>query len=172
MSIVHRYLMIFIFGACMILGIQIPNFVDQYEKRIDAHYIEVVQNFRGFQEIANHYYGGNIEALIRKHKTSSDETFQAEGKPIEQMYKRILQFEREKASLDTTYPKKAIHVLVNGDREVIEETYSNYSAGIILDKSAILSGILVSIATCFLLELILILGKRIIRLNKSLERTG
>ncbi len=172
MSIVHRYLMIFIFGACLIIGIQIPNFIDQYEKRIDAHYIEVLQNFRGFQEIANRYYGGDIEALIKRHETSTDETFQAEGKPIEQMYKRMLRFEREKASLDTTYPKKAIHVIVNGDREIIEETYSNYSAGIVLDKLAILSGIVVSVAACFLLELILILGKRIIRLNKSLERTG
>jgi len=172
MSIVHRYLMVLVFGACLIIGIQVPNFVDQYEKRIDAHYIEVVQNFRGFQEIANRLYEGDIEALIKKHKSSQDVTFQAEGKPIEQMYKRMLRFEREKAALDTTYLKKAIHVLVKGDPEVIKETYTNYSAGIVLDKLAIFSGIVVSVATCFLFELMLALGKRAVGSKKPLERTG
>lgn len=164
--------MIVVFGACLILGIQLPNFIDQYEKRIDAHYIEVVQNLRGFQEIANQRYGGDIEALIKKHKSSADETFQAEGEPIERMYTRMLNFEKEKSALNTTFLKKAIHVLVNGDREIIEETYSNYSPGLLLDKLAILSGIVVSVAACFLFELILVLGKRAVRLNKSLQRTG
>jgi hypothetical protein len=49
MGMLYRYLSIAIAGAAILIGIQIPNFVDQYEKRLDAHVIEVTTNMRGFQ---------------------------------------------------------------------------------------------------------------------------
>ncbi|MBW2674963.1 MAG: DUF2937 family protein, partial [Deltaproteobacteria bacterium] len=62
MRVLYRYFLILIACAALLFGIQIPNFVDQYEKRLDAHFIEVENNLRGYQEIADRYYDGSVAA--------------------------------------------------------------------------------------------------------------
>ncbi|MBD3649377.1 MAG: DUF2937 family protein, partial [Pseudomonadales bacterium] len=55
---VYRYFSIILASLLLLTGLQVPSFVDQYEKRVDAHLLEVTENLRGFQEIADEYYGG------------------------------------------------------------------------------------------------------------------
>ena len=66
MKTIHHMILIMLFGTGLLFGLQIPNFVDQYQKRIDAHYLEANESFKGFQDIANRFHNGNIEALIKK----------------------------------------------------------------------------------------------------------
>ena len=40
MSLIPRFLLLCLAVASVLVGIQAPNFVDQYEKRLDAHLIE------------------------------------------------------------------------------------------------------------------------------------
>ena len=49
MEILYRYLLIVIACIVMLMGIQIPNLVDQYEKRVDAHLREVTVNLKPYQ---------------------------------------------------------------------------------------------------------------------------
>ena len=67
MSVIYRYFLILIACISILLGIQIPSFVDQYEKRLDAHFLEVTNNLRGYQEIAEKFFNGSITELIKKH---------------------------------------------------------------------------------------------------------
>src|SRR5581483_6371599 len=71
MSFLYRYLLILIACVALLMGIQIPSFVDQYEKRLDAHLQEVQADLKGYQDIANRDFGGSMEALIRRHKEST-----------------------------------------------------------------------------------------------------
>ena len=82
MKTLHYIFLVVLCVSAFMFGVQIPNFVDQYEKRIDAHYIEVNENFKGFQEIADRFHNGNIESLIKKHEASNDLTFKAESEPL------------------------------------------------------------------------------------------
>lgn len=165
MEMIHRYFMVAVFGICLLFGIQAPGFIDQYEKRIDAHFREVVENLRGFQEVADRFHGGDLAALIAKHRASGDSTFMGEAEPIERMAARKVRFAREKAALSTGFPGKAMHVLLAGDREIVEETYSAYSREIRLDKLSILSGLGTAFAICLVLELVFGLGKRLLGFN-------
>ena len=63
-NIIYRYLMVVVACISLLIGLQIPNFVDQYQKRIDARLREVTINLQPFQEIANKYFGGDIGKLI------------------------------------------------------------------------------------------------------------
>ena len=47
------YARLVIFAAGLLLGIQVPAFVDQYKNRVAAHYLEVSANIAGFQATAN-----------------------------------------------------------------------------------------------------------------------
>lgn len=168
----HRYFMIAVFGTVLLLGVQAPTFIDQYEKRIDAHFLEAEENLRGFQEVADRFHAGDLSALIAKHRASGDSTFFGEAEPIERMAARKTRFAMEREALRTGFPGKAAHVLFAGDREILEETYAAYSRDIRLDKQAIFTGLASAIAICLMLELVFALGKRLLGFGGSGKGRG
>ncbi len=155
MRVLYRYLLILIACASILLGIQIPNFVDQYEKRLDAHFIEVEKSLRGYQEIANRHYNGSVAALIKKHEESEERVNRDEAEPIRNIYERYLRFKNEKRSLETDLAGKAAFIIAKGDRELINETYINYSFTIPLNQAAVLSGALSAAFVLVVVELLL-----------------
>ena len=140
MGTLYRYLLILIACGSMLLGIQIPNFVDQYEKRLDAHLSEVKNNLQGYQEIADRLYDGSIATLIAKHEQSDDETFKQEARPIGNIVQRYEHFSKEQTALATGLTGKIANIATQGDRELINETYNNYSFTIPLNGAAVASG--------------------------------
>ena len=154
MDTLYRYFLIIIACTAILFGIQIPSFVDQYEKRLDAHFIEVQTNLRGFQEIADRFHGGSLEALIEKHEKSNDATFQGEAEPIRNMYRRFLKFKAEKTALATSLPKKLAFILTQGDKELVNETRRSYSYTIPLNQSAVTSGVIAAASVILVFELL------------------
>lgn len=137
---IYRYLLILIACTAVLAGIQIPNFIDQYEKRLDAHLIEVNTNLRGFQEVADRYHGGSMDALIREHEASESPTFKDEAKPLREMVARQQAFRQEQKMLNTHLAAKSWHIAVNGHPELLRETQGNYSYTVPLTEDAIITG--------------------------------
>ena len=156
-SILYRYLFVVVACASLLIGLQIPNFVDQYHKRVDAHLREVTINLQPFQEIANKYFGGDLGKLIALHRSSDAKPFQEEGAAIEKMVQRKLRFEADLAALQTSLPLKAWHVLLHGDREMIDEALEQYSYAVPLNQDALIFGAGVALTILLLLELLLAL---------------
>ncbi|TFG93616.1 MAG: DUF2937 family protein [Syntrophobacterales bacterium] len=163
MRVLYRYFLILIACASILFGIQIPNFVDQYEKRLDAHFLEVQNNLRGYQEIADRHCGGSMEVLIKKHEESEDRALREETEPIRNIYKRYLSFQSERGSLETGLAGKIAFIIAKGDRTLINETYINYSFTIPLNQSAVLSGVLSAAFVLVVVELLLLALSRLFR---------
>ena len=136
----------------MLLGIQIPNFIDQYEKRVDAHLQEVKNNLQGYQDIADRLYGGSITALIDKHERSGEEPFRQEAQPIKNMLDRYEHFAHERASLAAGPFKRITHIITGGDRDLLGETYHNYSFTIPLNQAAVVWGFIFMGIVVFVIE--------------------
>jgi hypothetical protein len=152
MGTLYRYGLILIACAALLLGIQIPNFVDQYEKRLDAHFSEVKNNLQGYQDIADRLYGGSITALIAKHQQSADKTFQEEAQPITNIVQRYEHFSKELTALATGLTGKIAYIVTQGDRELIAETYHNYSFAVPLNEAAVTSGFIFMGVVVFVVE--------------------
>lgn len=159
MSILYRYLMVIVACISLLIGVQIPSFVDQYQKRVDAHLREVTVNLQPFQEIANKYFGGDLGKLIALNLNSNAKPLQEEGIAIERMAKRKLRFEADMAALQTSLPMKALHILLNGDREMIDETRGQYSYSVPFNQDALLFGAGVAIAILMIVELLFALTR-------------
>ena len=166
MSIIYRYSLILLACVLLLMGIQIPSFVDQYEKRLDAHFIEVKTNLRGFQEIADTYFGGSLEALINKHEQSGDEIFREEARPIRSMYQRYLRFSQQKLGLNTHLVGKVFFISTRGDKELLEETRKNYSYTIPLDKAAVYSGFATAGIILLIIEILRVVFFSALRLRR------
>jgi hypothetical protein len=139
MAFLLRYLFVFIACVFMLLGMQLPNLVDQYAKRVDASLREVTLNFQPFQIIANQHTGGSVEALIKLHRDSNVAPFKAEGDAIDRMYQRKITLEFERLALDTHLPGRLWQLLVHADRDLREQTLVQYSPNVPLTQEALVS---------------------------------
>ncbi len=172
-DILYRYLIVIVACISLLIGLQIPNFVDQYEKRVDAHLREVTINLKPFQEIANKYFGGDIGKLIELHRNSGVKPFQEEGEAIAKMVQRKLRFEADMAALQASLPVKALNVILYGDREMIDEVLGQYTYTVPLNQDALIFGAGVAIAILLFDELLLALARHAsTRLSPSLHRTS
>src|SRR5664279_2403036 len=108
-SILYRYLIVVVACISLLFGLQIPNIVDQYQKRVDAHLREVTINLQPFQDIAAKYFGGDMNKLIELHRASGEQAFQEEGAAIEKLLERKVRFEADLAALRASLPLKALN---------------------------------------------------------------
>lgn len=154
MSALYRYLIVIIACVSMLGGLQIPNFVDQYQKRVDAHLREVTANLLPFQKIADTYLDGDMSKLIELNRKSEARPLQEEGSAIDQMVERKHRFEAEMAALQASLPMKALHILLHGDREILDESLDQYSYAVPLDQDALMFGAGVAIAILLCSELL------------------
>jgi hypothetical protein len=170
-NILYRYLMIIVACISLLIGLQVPNFIDQYQKRADAHLREVSINLLPFQEIANKYFDGDMNKLIELHRNSAEKPFQEEGQAIEQMVARKLRFEAALAALNTSLPMKALHVLLHGNKELRDEALAQYTYAVPLNQDALIFGACAALAILLLAELLFALLRFVARKLSSSPAT-
>ena len=168
MDFLYRYLMVIVACISLLVGLQVPSFVDQYQKRVDAHLREVTVNLQPFQDIATKYFAGDLDKLIALHRNSDARPFKDEGVAIEKMVQRKLRFEADLAALQTSLPLRALHVLLRGDREITDEVLGQYSYTVPLDQDALLFGAGAAIVILLTVELLLALVRGLVSMLRNL----
>ena len=83
MSLVRSLLDRLVLVAGVLAGGCVPGFIAQYQQRVGGRLDQVRQDLLPFQEIARRYHDGDIQALVKHHLASSDQSFQAEGHAIQ-----------------------------------------------------------------------------------------
>jgi hypothetical protein len=154
--VLRAYLRLVLFALGLLIGVQAPGFVDQYSKRVSAHYIEAQKNFAGFQRTADLYFGGSIEALIAHHESSSDAVFKDEAKTVAAIYVRLKKLALEANAMNRPLYSRIFHVAYYPDEEILHETLAAYSYTVPLNQQAILCGLIGASLLAVLVESILI----------------
>jgi hypothetical protein len=153
--VLRGYLRLVAFAIGLLVGVQAPGFVDQYAKRVGAHYIEAQHNFAGFQQAANQYFNGDVDALVAHHLASSDVVFKGEAKTIGDLFARIRDLSAELAALNGPSVVRLVHIIVNPNRDILQETIAAYSYTVPLSPDAIAYGVLTGLLLALAVELIL-----------------
>ncbi len=84
----RSYLRLLLFTLGLLLGVQVPGFIDDYAKRVDAHRLEAAQNIQGFQQTAGQFFNGSLEELVRHYRSNSDPVFQRDGENLDRLMRR------------------------------------------------------------------------------------
>ena len=153
-NLLKAYIRFAIFATGMLIGIQVPSFVDQYAKRIDAHYQEVSFNISGFQKTANSLFGGDLEALIAYYDGSNDTVFRSDSESIRLITDRYYRLENERLALGHNALVVAMHVLFAADQEFFQETLEQYTYTVPLNSIAIEWGLAIGIFSILIIDLL------------------
>ncbi len=153
LSLLKTYSRLFIFATGLLLGIQVPNFVDQYERRIDAHYQEVSANISGFQTTADLLFSGNLEALIVYYQQSNDAVFESDAQSIRNIVDRYNRISTERAAISGGSLPAALHIVLYADNEFIEETFAQYGYTVPLNLVAIEWGLALALLLTIAIDL-------------------
>ena len=149
------YLRLVVFSVGLLVGVQAPGFVDQYVKRVSAHYSEAQHNFVGFQQAADQYFNGDVNALVAHHLASTDAVFKGEAKTIGDLFARIRALSAELAALNGPSIARLVHIIVNPNRDIFQETVAAYSYTVPLSPDAIAYGVITGLVLSLAVELIL-----------------
>lgn len=138
--LLKHYMRLGIFAFGLLVGVQVPAFVDQYSKRVDAHLLEATQNLSGFQFTADRYFSGSIEALIAHYAASNDPVFQQDALSIRAIYTRVLALQKESGRLAQDSLHRAWHVFSRPTSTLFDETRQVYSYTVPLNPLALIWG--------------------------------
>jgi hypothetical protein len=152
----RAYLRLAVFAVGLLAGVQVPGFIDQYAKRVSAHYLEVSHDFTGFQRTADQYFKGDVAALIAHHRASTDAVFRDEARTISALYERLQLLAAELKALEGGLPARLTHVIVHPNREILQETVAAYSYTVPLNGDAILCGVTAGLLGAILVESLLV----------------
>ena len=145
---------IIVFAAGFAAGGLFPSFSAQYHQRLQAQFDQVSIDLAPFQEIANRFHGGSMEALVQHHLNSTDPTFHAEGEAIQAMIDNQARLAESKAAAEATYLDQAIYLYQHRDEQVVHDTLTRFRPWFITSESAVTFSLTVGTAAILLLWVI------------------
>ena len=165
-SIFWAYSRLAMFAVGILLGIQVPSFVEQYNQRIDAHFREVSINISGFQNTADRLFDGDLEALIAYYAHSDDVVFESDAESIRLVATRYNRLLLERNALDNSAFAVVMHVMFDADQEFFKEAMGQYSYTVPLNSIAIQWGLAVAIFITLILDLTIFIFRKYYGLAK------
>lgn len=115
-----------------------PSFVAQYRQRIGGHLNQVLQDLAPFQQIANLYHGGSLDALVQHHLNSPDVTFHKEGAAIKAMMDAAQHLREIFEGLSGNLAQQLWFLSKHADPNVLSATWEVYAPSFVFSVDSII----------------------------------
>ncbi|RJG13907.1 DUF2937 family protein [Pseudomonas cavernicola] len=152
----RHYLRLVLFALGLLLGVQVPGFINDYSQRIEAHWQESEQGLKGFRETAKNFFKGDLEALVAHYQASDDPVFNSDADSLNLLLDRSRLLDGEWRAMQGPWYAKAWHVASAADPELLEETYQGYRYQVLLAPEVIAWGIACALLLAWLVECLLL----------------
>lgn len=148
----RSYLRLVLFTLGLLVGVQVPGFVDDYAKRVEAHRLEAERALAGFRETAKRFFDGNLDALVAHYRQSDDPVMRSDADSVATLVNRDALLQREWQAMQGAWYARTWHVLSGADRELLLETANAYSYQVLLVPEVIGWGLACAFLLAWLLE--------------------
>ncbi|WP_220815593.1 DUF2937 family protein [Pseudomonas paralcaligenes] len=150
----RSYLRLLVFAFGLLVGVQVPGFVDDYAKRVAAHRAESEESLLGFRETAARFFNGDLNALVAHYRASTDEVMRSDANSIGHLVARSELLEAEWLAMQGPWYAQVLHLATGADQALLQETYESYTYQVLLAPHAIAWGLGVALALAWLVELL------------------
>lgn len=148
----RSYLRLVLFTAGLLFGVQIPGFVSDYGKRVEAHLLESQQAIRGYTATAQQFFKGDVQALVQHYRESDDPVFRSDADTISTLLGRSQALQREWLAMQGPWYARTLHVAVAADADIRRETWNGYTWQVLLAPEVIAWGIVCALLLALLIE--------------------
>ncbi|OLF55672.1 DUF2937 family protein [Pseudomonas chlororaphis] len=169
------YLRLVLFAAGLLVGVQVPGFINDYAKRVEAHLIEAQASLQGFQGTANQFFKGDLQALVGHYRASEDPVFRSDADSLSTLLVRQHALDKQFQAMQGPWYIRLLQVVLAADPDIRKETWNGYSYQILLTPEAMtwaMSGaLLLSFGLECLYRLIdwVVLGGKRLRQSRPIE---
>jgi len=159
----RSYLRLFLFAAGLLIGVQVPGLIKDYGQRVEAHRLEAQISLKGFNDTAQRFFNGDLQALLAHYRNSQDPVFRSDADSIASLLSRAQLLDREWRALQGPWYQRAWHVIVTADPQLRQETLDGYSYQVLLAPAAIAWGLVSALLLAWLVESLFLLLAWVVR---------
>jgi hypothetical protein len=145
------------FTITFILGVQLPEFMQQYQQRLSGHLNEAQLQLAQFQDIAQQHFEGSLTTMITRYKGNSEASIINTGELIERLSIRVEYLNAHLEQIKATdYLASVYQFIWHLDKQIAVATSEDFSMAIPLELHAIATGVTLAITTLILKELLIV----------------
>ena len=170
MRILRQYIRIMVFVAGTLVGLQLPAFVDQYGRALASHEQESQRAVREFQDDADRFFDGSMEALVAHYRSSGDTVFNAGGESILELVERRDLLSGALGEFQSGPINAYLHTLLAPVVDIRDEVIRNYGYAVNLRPLAIGIGLMAGLLLMLAVDLLLSLFARPFRRQAHVHR--
>ncbi|RON64531.1 hypothetical protein BK669_11105 [Pseudomonas fluorescens] len=169
------YLRLVLFAAGLLIGVQVPGFISDYAKRVEAHLIEAQTGLRGFQGTAEQFFKGDLQALVAHYRASEDPVFRSDADSLSTLLNRQIALDKQYQAMQGPWYIRFLQVVLAADPDIRKETWTGYSYQILLTPEAMIWGMSGALLLSFGIECLIrlidwvVLGGRRLRQSRPIE---
>jgi hypothetical protein len=169
------YVRLVLFAAGLLIGVQVPGFINDYAQRVEALLIEAQTGLRGFQGTADQFFKGDMQALVAHYRASEDPIFRSDADSLNTLLTRQVALDKQFQAMQGPWYVRFLQVVLAADPDIRKETWNGYSYQILLTPEAMIWGmsgaLLLSFGVECLFRLIdwVVLGGRRLRQSRPIE---
>jgi hypothetical protein len=169
------YLRLVLFAAGLLIGVQVPGFISDYAKRVEAHLIEAQTSLSGFQGTANQFFKGDMQALVAHYRASEDPIFRSDAESLSTLLTRQVALDKQFHAMQGPWYIRVLQVALAADPDIRKETWNGYSYQILLTPEAMIWGMSGALLLSFGIECLfrvidwVVLGGKRLRQSRPIE---
>jgi len=156
------------FTVIFILGVQLPEFMQQYQQRLAGHLAEARSQLNQFEVIAQQHFDGSLMTMITRYKDNTEASIISTGELIERLSVRVdyLASHLEQIT-QADYLHSVYQFIWHLDQQIARGTAEHFSMAIPLELNAIATGGTLAISALLLKELTVFSVKRPFKAKKN-----
>lgn len=137
----------FLFTFNFIIGVQLPEFMQQYLQRLSGHLTEANYQLQQFQHIADIQFNGNLSVLIERYGNNTDVAIQKTGQLIESLATRVTVYEQHIQHLQHgDYLQRLTYFVKEINLSMAKATIEHFQLAIPLQPNALATGLVFAIS--------------------------
>lgn len=137
----RSYLRLSLFTLGLLIGVQVPGFIQAYANHVEARWLEAQEGLQGFESTAGRFFEGDLNALVEHYRASDDPVIQSDAQSVAGLVERARLMEREWRFMQGPWYGQAWHVLFGADQELRGQVWGSYRFHVMLAPEAIAWGL-------------------------------
>jgi hypothetical protein len=136
--------------CAVVVGGLVPGFIVQYRQRLGGRLDQARLDLAPWQRLAEQYYQGDIERLIRYHLESPDPKFHAEGGIIRALAATVQQLQSAVDALQGSLFHQAAYLALHADPALARATLHDWVPTFALSPAGIVFALLFALVVWLL----------------------